>query len=133
MRGSLTVIIFLGIGLFVTGCGGSYGCDASVIHAVDVSIYDAETREPAAEGALLTIRDGSFVETAQGEIQTSPDSSGATYKQVMLGGAYERPGTYTVRVEKVGYIPWERTDIRVRDGDCHVDAVRLEAYLERIK
>ena len=46
-----------------------------------------------------------------------------------LVGAWERPGTYTVTVDKPGFETWVRTGVRVEAGECHVVPVRLEATL----
>jgi hypothetical protein len=46
-----------------------------------------------------------------------------------LAGAWESPGTYRVTVEKRGFEPWVREDVRVEPGECHVTPVRLEAVL----
>jgi len=46
-----------------------------------------------------------------------------------LIGAWEQPGTYEVTVEKPGFEPWVRQDVRVEPGECHVTPVRLEAVL----
>ena len=46
-----------------------------------------------------------------------------------LIGAWEQPGTYEVTVEKPGFEPWVRSDVRVEPGECHVIPVRLEALL----
>lgn len=46
-----------------------------------------------------------------------------------LIGAWERPGTYTVTVDKPGYERWVREQVEVEAGECHVVPVRLEAVL----
>ena len=44
--------------------------------------------------------------------------------------AHERPGRYIVRVVYTDYLPWERSDIRVSRGDCHVRTAELSAHLQ---
>jgi hypothetical protein len=56
------------------------------------------------------------------------DLSGNTLE---LFGALERPGTYTVTVDKPGYQQWKQERVRVRDGSCHVQTVTLQANLVR--
>lgn len=46
-----------------------------------------------------------------------------------LVGAWERPGTYAVTVDKPGYERWVRSNVRVEGGECHVVPVLLEAVL----
>jgi hypothetical protein len=121
----------------VCGCGGSsvgdnVGCTGGVVRAIEVSVFDAQTKAPAADGAVGTVRDGGYMETLRvvGFISSGrPETSTA----LTLGGAEERPGTYTVRVETAGYEPWEVTGIRVRKGVCHVEGARLEAFLRPSK
>ena len=50
---------------------------------------------------------------------------------LILRGAYERSGVYTVLVLKDGYAPWSRDEIEVREDACHVLTVELKAMLVR--
>lgn len=99
---------------------------------MEVTVRDAVTNEPIAEGAVGTLKDGSFSET----LQIVGWIGGATTEDAMipvaLGGAYERRGVYTVRVEKTGYATWEARNVRVEKGPCHVNTRRLEARLQRL-
>jgi hypothetical protein len=49
-----------------------------------------------------------------------------------FGGAYERPGTYSVRVERNGYRPWDTTRVRVHADRCGASPVQLVARLSPI-
>jgi hypothetical protein len=44
--------------------------------------------------------------------------------------AHEQSGTYEVTVEAQGYSLWQRTGVRVRDGECHVQTAELTARLQ---
>lgn len=46
-----------------------------------------------------------------------------------LIGAWEASGTYVVTVQKPGFQPWIREDVRVEPGECHVTPARIEAVL----
>lgn len=43
--------------------------------------------------------------------------------------AYERAGTYSIRVQKAGYKDWVKTGVRVRQGTCHVKTVTLDVRM----
>ena len=103
-------------------------CTTDVTPAVEVQVFDARTGAPAAHRTVATVQDGSYTDTLEitGWRSTPPDSTTA----FIVTGAYERPGTYTVRITKPGYRPWERTGVRAREGECGVERERLVASLE---
>jgi hypothetical protein len=132
MRFSLTATAALGAALILPGCGvldliDPVVCFAVISRAVEVEVRDARTGDPAADGATGTARSGNFVETLQvvGWI-SHPGSRTA----VVLGGVEERPGVYTVRVEKPGYRSWERAGVVAERGKCGVTTAHLVAHLE---
>ncbi len=95
-------------------------CTLSVEPGVIVEIRDAVDGTPIAATASGSVIEGSYQDSLH--LYDGP---------LRRAGAYEREGTYTVRVLHAGYAPWERTRIRVRDTGCHVDTVMLEADLQR--
>jgi hypothetical protein len=114
------------------GCSSGYGCAAVEEYAVEVEVRDAATGEPAADGATGTLRDGGYTETMRvGGWLYAPDVPAGTGVGTTLVGAMERPGTYTVRIEKPGYEPWERRGVRVTSDVCGVNVVQLRADLRR--
>ena len=107
---------------------GGVACPAVSEPALVVTIVDAATGEPAAEGALVVARDGAFADTLR--------ASGVYDGQelVSVAGAHGRPGTYRVSVEQTGYERWERADVEVRSsgGACPQPVtVSLDARLVR--
>jgi hypothetical protein len=46
--------------------------------------------------------------------------------------ADERPGTYDVEVQHIGYQPWTTTGVRVDRGECHVGTRTLRAALKPV-
>jgi hypothetical protein len=126
----VTALVLLSSALCLAGCGaGGYGCSASVERAIEVDVLDAVTGRPIADGASGTLRDGSFSE-AMPIVRWKTGASPEMLIPVALGGANERQGTYTVRVEREGYSPWEARNVRVDRGPCHVNTRRLEARLQ---
>ena len=102
-------------------------CPADVTPAVEVQVRDARTGAPAAHGAVATAQDGSYTDTLEivGWTGSPPDSTTA----ITMAGAYERPGTYTVRITKPGFQAWQQTGVRAREGECGVERERLVASL----
>jgi hypothetical protein len=98
-------------------------CTTDVQPAIVVQVRDAATQAPAAAGATGVLNDGSFTDAMQ-----PADLSENTLE---LFGALERPGTYTVTVDKPGYQQWKQERVRVRDASCHVQTVTLQANLVR--
>lgn len=98
-------------------------CTTDVQPAILVQVRDAATQAPAASGATGVLRDGSFSDI----MQADPGENA-----LELRGAEERPGTYTVTVDKPGYQQWTQDGVRVRDGGCHVQTVTLQANLVRV-
>lgn len=110
--------------LVSSGCGAflPIGCTDSIEPGIVVEIYDAHTGAPSAQDARGWVRDGDFQEGLRG----AEDRDGVL---ISLQGAFERPGTYSVHVEKDGYRPWRLENVGVSADVCHVQTVRLEARL----
>lgn len=115
------------------GWGSGHGCSGGVYPAIEVHVTDAQTGAPAAEGAIGTLRDGDYTESLRVHSGTYVEDSPSSSIPLSLGGAVGRPGTYTVRVEKDGYEPWEATGVRVRQDVCQLSGGQLEARLERVR
>lgn len=98
-------------------------CTTDVQPAIVVEVRDAATQAPAASGATGVARDGSFADPLR--------AYDLGENALKLRGADERPGTYTVTVDKPGYQQWKQENVRVRDGRCHPQTVTLQASLVR--
>lgn len=110
------------VGVGSMGCGAlpePLICTDEARPAIMVDIRDSTSGAFLGAGARAIVQDGSYADTA------SADLTGFPY---LL--AFERPGTYNVTVEKTGYQPWMRSDVRVSRGHCHVETVSLVALLQ---
>ena len=107
----------LSVGVLLSSCAV---CPAIALPYLTVEVRDAQTGAPAAEGATGTATDGTFT-----------DPLNTFDNLVMYPETYERPGVYDVLVQKPGYEDWTAENVRVRDGECNVQTVDLEARLER--
>ena len=98
-------------------------CTADFRPGLEVEAVDADSGEPVVSGALIVAVDGQFVDTL------SVCASTADGTPIWACGAGERPGNYTVSVEKSGYKTWIQPNVRVDQDRCHVITVRLRAQL----
>lgn len=109
--------------LTLAGCN-SFGptCTTEAPPAIQVSVEHAESGEPI-DDALVVVQDGSFADSAR------TDAAGPGGPHFWVSFASERPGTYTVRAEKSGFVDWIREDVTATEGRCHVNTVQLHAHL----
>src|SRR5512135_3635512 len=77
-------------------------CAAYAAAGLGVSVTDADTGQPICD-ATVTATDGAYREKLS--------AVGCTYS-----GAYERPGTYTVKASRDGFTPKETGSVRVVMG-----------------
>jgi hypothetical protein len=110
------------LGILALGCGADAGpgvvCTAIAKAGLSVGVTNAQTSQPACD-AIVTALDGAYREQLLGT-------------SCRYVGAWERPGTYVVRVERAGFVTKEVADVRVAmgSGDCpHVEEVRLEVQV----
>lgn len=118
-RPLLALLLLLAAGCSNSPFGGA--CTTEFVYGVTVTVLDADSGEPIAEGATLTIRDAGYVEVVTQTVD------GRT-----LSGAGERPGRYSLTVERPGYGAWVQDGVVVIRGDCHVTPATLEARLTAI-
>jgi len=123
--------------LLLWGCGSGNNstnravpCTTEIRAGVVAVIRDAVTNEFIAEGAVATLTSDNYSETmTAGGFQPNADG---TMVLASLKGADERPGVYTLRVERAGYQPFVRTGIPVIADLCHVQTVVVEVNLQPI-
>lgn len=112
--------------LVLAQCLGLWACDNSLVACpaialagLDVSVTSVSSSQPICD-ATVTAVEGSHSE------RLAP--LGCRYP-----GAYERPGTYTVRAERPGFAPLELSGVRVGmgAGECpHVQTVTVQLSLQ---
>ena len=96
--------------LALPGC--DYVCTEACTVAVglDVGVTNADTGAPICD-ATVTVTDGGYSE----ELQPIPDARGCRFR-----GAFSRPGVYSVRAERQGFLPMtlSRVTVVAGKGDC---------------
>ncbi|MDQ6829696.1 MAG: hypothetical protein M3081_12615 [Gemmatimonadota bacterium] len=120
MTGMLTVLA----GCSATTGPGDTVCTAIAVASVVVTIRDAQTGEPLAAHAAGAIRSGTYADSLR------PSRTDVTGRLVSLQGGIEQTGDFVVTVRAPAYQLWQRADVRVLRGVCHVMTVELEAQLE---
>lgn len=137
-------------GVLLVGCGGSsisnvtpgrgasptptpspdVVCTTSIEPGYRLAVLDDATGEPLNSGVTVTAKDGDYTETF---VSPQPLTSEPVPNANVFQGAPERVGTYTLRVTKSGYVPYERTGVVVTANECHVNTVNLEARLTPLR
>jgi len=90
---------------------------------LSVYVKDSVTAAPAASGATLIARDGTWADTV------SLPAGKAGLDGLGLNTAGERAGTYSLTVHKAGYHDWVKSGVVVTADVCHVHPVVVTALL----
>ncbi len=106
------------------GCDSPVNCLTIPVPAVRVLVNDSVSGAPAASGARLVVRDGSYADS------TAAPPGHPEVDAFPLSAADNRPGIYEVTVRKVGYRDWLRTGVVATEGRCNVNTARLTALLQ---
>jgi hypothetical protein len=112
--------------LSTVACGDSSGpvCLPVERLAVEVEVRNAQTGALRADSARGVAQDGTFTDSL-----LIVRYEGADIVPAALGGAYGRPGMYTLRVERPGYQLWDTAGVRVIADECGPITVHLLARL----
>jgi len=102
---------------------GGYACTTDFRSAIEVEIRDAATGSPLAQAASGVVRDGAFSDSLRPARSLNADPSSLISRQA----AGERPGTYSVEVQRSGYRTWTASNVSVGRNVCHVDTRLLRA------
>ena len=98
-------------------------CTTELRPAIMVNVLDEATGAPASCGAQALITASGYSETVQ-----NPAGPGCV-STLLLSGAVERAGIYTVAVSKPGYRDAVLGPVAVLADICHVQTVTLTARL----
>lgn len=104
---------------------GPYGindvvCTLEARAALNVELLDAATKASIAAGATVVATDGAYTDTLR------------NFGNGPFGGAYERVGTYTIKVTTPAHGTATRTGIVVTRDQCHVIAQRITIEMTRV-
>jgi hypothetical protein len=112
--------------LVLVACNWLVGpvCTLSIEPALRVSFVDSMTARPIVTESKAVVVDGTYADTAIAD--RSPDATIAIL-------AMERPGIYRVEAIADGYRTWVKDGVRVREGECHVETVEIEALMQPLE
>lgn len=100
------------------------GCTPSIEPAITVTVSDAQTGTLLK--ATIIVEDGNFQE----ELKLWGVTAAG---QIIYGGAFERPGVYTVRTSRDGYETFVIEEVKVANDECHVITRNIRVALKPIK
>jgi hypothetical protein len=100
-------------------------CDATGKAGISLSIVDSASHGPVLVDPIKVIAvDGAYSDSVRfSNLRPDPVTI------ILL--AMERKGVYDVQVSAAGYRIWQKAEIRVTSGRCHVNTVLLTANLQR--
>lgn len=98
-------------------------CTPSIEPAITVTVSDARTGVPLK--ASIIVKDGKFQEELNLHGVTAAG-------QIIYGGAFERPGVYTVRISRDGYETSVLEEVKVAKDECHVVTRNIRVALKPI-
>lgn len=116
----------IGIALISTKCdepSAMTPCTPSIEPAVTVIVSDAQTKAPLE--AKVVVKDNNFQEELKIKGVTATG-------QIIYGGVFERPGTYTVSTSKDGYETSILEKIEVAKDECHVTTRNVHVKLKSV-
>ena len=98
-------------------------CTDVAVPGINVVVRDSVSGSFVANGATATALDGAYSDTNWfSEVYARPENP--------IALAYEREGTYSVTVTRIGYKAWTASGVRVTRDRCHVRTVTLNARLQ---
>ena len=123
------------VGCLLVACGrrqpdvapprGELMCTLEARSGLQIRVSDRVSAENVLPTALVKALDGSYVDSVRVPTSyTRPD---------FIPLVRERPGTYTVVIERAGYARFEQRGVRVTSNGCHVTPVIIEALLEKLR
>jgi len=111
----------------LVGCSpANIVCPQIAAPAILLEVREDGTGAPAANGARGVVEDGGYVDSLRVVGWSGPP---APETELYMAAAFDRPGTYSVRLEKAGYQTWIRTNIVVGTDDCGTQQVQFATKL----
>jgi len=118
-RATLSVCAIV-VSLLAASCRNDIVCAGVGRFGVTVEVRDSVTGTRLLDSVRVTATDGVY----QTQFAVVADS--------VFGGATDRFGTYSVTVERAGYVTWQRNSVRVDATRCGEPiTVALKALLQR--
>lgn len=124
--GLFRVTATLSLASLLIGCGGDpgpgYACPAIAAANFNVVVTDK------ASGKRICDATVEATDAASGD-KAKLDAFGGASDCAYSGGFYERPGTFSLSVSKVGYTTQTQAGIKVEKGVCNVMSAQVTIAL----
>lgn len=112
----------------LAGCDeGLNACTDEEVPGLEIQVRDDATGDLIVCDLVIWVIAGNYVEKHDQRCPDPPD----TDPLPITRAAEERAGTYTIVVEKDGYIPGLVTNIQVEEDECHVITEEVVLRLRR--
>ncbi|MGH7638748.1 MAG: carboxypeptidase-like regulatory domain-containing protein, partial [Gemmatimonadaceae bacterium] len=107
---AVRVIVFFA-GSVIAGCRAQepFVCTDILVPGIVVDVRDSISDAYVGPQARIAATSGGYL-----NVVVTQDDDGP------YALAHERPGTYTVTVDKTGYTQWRRAGVHVTADECHV-------------
>jgi hypothetical protein len=109
------------------GCDDDVVCTTEYVYAVEATLMDFETNRPLE--AVKPI--GRIYEANYSDSMIISHKSENMNEYILLLGAGERPGNYSVSIDVDGYQTWKQDNIIVTKNECHVNQRKITAFLKK--
>ena len=116
----------------LAACVGTTACTTEPRPAVIADIRDAASGQGAAYNASLIVENASVYDSvpfAEFIVDVQPGTDTTIFATIHSRRA--EWGSFTVRVRRAGYVPWERRDVEVARDRCGPRAALVEVRLQR--
>ena len=97
-------------------------CTTIAAAGINLTVTDSVIGSVLVNSLSISARSGTFRDSILFVTQSLP---------LTLGMAYERPGTFEVRITAAGYQPWAALGVVITTDLCHVIPVQIAARLQK--
>ena len=104
----------------------SISCPQIPAPAILLEVRESGTGNPAANGAKGVVEDGAYIDSLKVVGWSGPP---APETELLMAAAFDRPGTYSIRLEKPGYQTWVRAGVVVGTDDCGTQQAQIVTQL----
>ncbi len=118
MRRFSLITLLIAVGCSTGSSTEPTACTKEYVYGLHAQIKDARSDSAIAQGTILTLQEGSYQEVVT-----------ESWGGLMMFGAGERPGEYTVTAERLGYDEWTMSGVEILSDGCHVIPVSLRVQM----
>ncbi len=118
MRRFSLITLLISVGCSSGSSTEPAACTKEYVYGLHAQITDARNDSAIAQGTILTLQERSYQEVVT-----------ESWDGLMMLGAGERPGEYSVTAERLGYDRWTMSGVEIVSDGCHVIPVSLRVQM----